>query len=47
MVIGTVIYNSRTVTLCSLQFLGDGMLEMIADMFNAVNKDVLLAIPFS
>ena len=49
MVIGTPLFIILAiVTLCSLQFLGDGMLtEMIADMFNAVNKDVLLAIPFS
>ena len=34
-------------TLGCLQFLGDGLLTgMIADMFNAVNKEVLLAIPF-
>lgn len=48
MVIGTPLFIILAiVTLCSLQFLGDGMLtEMIADMFNAVNKDVLLAIPF-
>lgn len=35
------------ITLGCLYFLGDGILtEMIADMYNAVNKDVLLAIPF-
>lgn len=47
-VIGTPLFTILAiVTLCCLQFLGDGMLtEMIADMFNAVNKDVLLAIPF-
>jgi C4-dicarboxylate transporter DctM subunit len=34
-------------TLACLQLLGDGLLTaMIADMFNAVNKEVLLAIPF-
>ncbi len=47
-VIGTPLFTILAIiTICSLQFLGDGMLtEMIADMFNAVNKDVLLAIPF-
>jgi len=47
-VIGTPLFIVLAiVTLGSLHFLGDGMLsEMIADMFNAVNKDVLLAIPF-
>lgn len=47
-VIGTPLFIVLAlVTLGSLYFLGDGMLtEMIADMFNAVNKDVLLAIPF-
>ena len=35
------------VTLGCVQFLGDGFLvEVIADMFNTVNKDMLLAIPF-
>ncbi|PKL83897.1 MAG: C4-dicarboxylate ABC transporter permease [Ignavibacteriae bacterium HGW-Ignavibacteriae-3] len=48
MVIGTPLFIILAIiTLCCVQFLGDGMLaEMIADMFNAVNKDVLLAIPF-
>lgn len=47
-VIGTPLFTVLAiVTLGSLYFLGDGILtEMIADMFNAVNKDVLLAIPF-
>lgn len=47
-VIGTPLFTVLAiVTLGSLYFIGDGMLtEMIADMFNAVNKDVLLAIPF-
>lgn len=47
-VIGTPLFTILAIiTILSLQFLGDGMLtEMIADMFNAVNKDVLLAIPF-
>jgi C4-dicarboxylate transporter, DctM subunit len=35
------------VTLACVQFLGDGfVVEVIADMFNTVNKDMLLAIPF-
>jgi len=35
------------VTMLCVTFLGDGLLtEIIADMYNAVNKDVLLAIPF-
>lgn len=35
------------VTISCVYFLGDGLLtEIIADMYNAVNKDVLLAIPF-
>lgn len=35
------------VTLGCVHFLGDGFLaDIVADMFNAVNKDVLLAIPF-
>ena len=35
------------VTLACVYFLGDGLLvEVIADMFNTVNKDMLLAIPF-
>lgn len=35
------------VTMACVYFLGDGLLtEIIADMYNAVNKDVLLAIPF-
>lgn len=47
-VIGTPLFIVLSiVTLGSVYFIGDGMLtEMIADMFNAVNKDVLLAIPF-
>lgn len=47
-VIGTPLFIVLTlVTMGSIYFLGDGMLtEVIADMFNAVNKDVLLAIPF-
>ncbi len=47
-VIGTPLFTVLAiVTLGSIYFIGDGMLtEMIADMFNAVNKDVLLAIPF-
>lgn len=35
------------VTLACVYFLGDGFLvEVVADMFNTVNKDMLLAIPF-
>ena len=35
------------VTLACVYFLGDGFLvEIVADMFNTVNKDMLLAIPF-
>ena len=47
-VIGTPLFIVLAiVTIGSVYFIGDGMLtEMIADMFNAVNKDVLLAIPF-
>ncbi len=47
-VIGTPLFTVLAIiTLGSLHFLGDGILtEMIADMFNAVNKDILLAIPF-
>jgi C4-dicarboxylate transporter DctM subunit len=47
-VIGTPLFIVlAVVTIGCIYFLGDGMLtEMTADMFNAVNKDVLLAIPF-
>jgi len=47
-VIGTPLFIVLSIiTIGSVYFIGDGMLtEMIADMFNAVNKDVLLAIPF-
>ncbi len=47
-ILGTPLFTVLgIITLGCLYFLGDGILtEMIADMFNAVNKDVLLAIPF-
>lgn len=47
-VIGTPLFVVLTIiTIGSIYLIGDGMLtEIIADMFNAVNKDILLAIPF-
>ena len=47
-VIGTPLFVVLAIiTISSIYFLGDGYLtEIISDMFNAVNKDVLLAIPF-
>lgn len=47
-ILGTPLFAVLSiVTLGAIHFLGDGILtEVIADMFNAVNKDVLLAIPF-
>lgn len=47
-VIGTPLFVVLgIVTMACVYFLGDGLLtEIIADIYNAVNKDVLLAIPF-
>jgi C4-dicarboxylate transporter DctM subunit len=48
LVLGAPLFAALAVaTLACVHFLGDGFLtEVVADMFNAVNKDVLLAIPF-
>lgn len=48
LVLGTPLFAALAlVTLGCVHFLGDGFLaDIVADMFNAVNKDVLLAIPF-
>lgn len=47
-IIGTPLFIVLSiVTIASIYFVGDAILtEIIADMFNAVNKDVLLSIPF-
>jgi len=47
-IIGTPLFIVLAIiTITSIYFFGDGQLtEIISDMFNAVNKDVLLAIPF-
>lgn len=47
-VVGTPLFIVLAIiTIGSIYLIGDGMLtEIIADMFNAVNKDILLAIPF-
>lgn len=48
LVLGTPLFAGLALlTLACVHFLGDGFLaDIVADMFNAVNKDVLLAIPF-
>ncbi|MDB5106425.1 MAG: C4-dicarboxylate transporter permease [Fibrobacteres bacterium] len=48
LILGAPLFTALgVVTLACVQFLGDGYLvEIIADMFNTVNKDMLLAIPF-